>query len=122
MKKKTVAVVLSILGIVLLTGFGAFAFLKGQGHILTGRVFMSEGTCIFISDATGEPVVIHNQTKNQDLFAGFLTGDRVLVVGDGTMMLSYPAQMNVYFALRLGGGDPSDIPEETRKQLQDMGW
>jgi len=122
MKKKKVAVIFAILGILIIVGFAGAAFLKSRGMLQTGTVVLSEGSCIFLSDDTREPVIIYNQTRNQELFAKLGSGDRVLILGDGTMMLSYPAQMNIYFCLRLDSGDLSDIPEETLEQLKELGW
>lgn len=38
------------------------------------------------------------------------------------MMLSYPAQMNVYFSLRLKKGKAGDVPESVLDSLEEMGW
>ena len=37
-------------------------------------------------------------------------------------MLSYPAQMNVYFSLRLKKGKAGDVPESVLDSLEEMGW
>ena len=44
------------------------------------------------------------------------------IIHNGTMMLSYPAQMNVYFCIRLKKGDASDVSESVMEMLEEMGW
>ncbi len=50
------------------------------------------------------------------------TGDKILVFHNGCMMLSYPAQLNVSFCIRLKKGDVSDVPEGVLESLEEMGF
>ena len=82
-------------------------------------IYIDAGEPIIIFDR-GEPVVMLG--RKEGMFSGLRTGDRILILHDGTMMLSYPAQMSVHFCIRLKKGDVSDVPEAAMEQLREMGW
>ena len=75
----------------------------------TGFYIAAEEPMVVFLGRYGEPVVMR-------------TGDRILVFHDGRMMLSYPAQLNVFFCIRLRKGDASDLPEGALESLEEMGW
>ncbi len=82
----------------------------------TGIYIAADSPIIVFEQGSGEPVVIHGRIGN------YQTGDRILILHDGTMMLSYPAQMNVYFSIRLKKGDITQVPQSTLDALEEMGW
>lgn len=85
-------------------------------------IYIAAGSPIIVFDGgSGEPVVMQGR-KGDEMFSNLQTGDRILIFHDGTMMLSYPAQMNVFFCTRLKKGDESAVPEETMESLRGMGW
>ena len=51
-----------------------------------------------------EPIVMRSTAGNHDMFKKLRTGDKILVFHNGCMMLSYPAQLNVSFCIRLKKG------------------
>ena len=86
-------------------------------------IYIAAGSPIILFDGgSGEPVVMQGRTGDEDMFGGLETGDRILIFHDGTMMLSYPAQMNVFFCIRLEKGDEASVPEEVMESLKELGW
>lgn len=116
MRKKVLIVILAIfcLLMVVLLVWQPFKF-------STGIYIAAESPIILFDNGSGEPVVMLGRTGDE-MFADLQTGDRILILHDGTMMLSYPAQMNVFFCIRLKKGDISDVPEGTMGLLEEMGW
>lgn len=94
----------------------------GPFRFATGTYIAAESPFLLFDGGSGEPVVMVNGTGKEDAFAKLRTGDKVLVVHNGTMMLSYPAQMDIYFCIRLKKGDASDIPKSVLESLEEMGW
>ena len=111
MRKRTV--------IILLTGICLLAvglFVVSPFTFSTG-IYVDAGEPIIVFDeGSVGPVVMRGRTGN------YRTVDRILILHDGTMMLSYPAQMNVYFSLRLKKGKAGDVPESVMDSLEEMGW
>ena len=115
MKKKIWIPVVIVLVFILLAGIVFSRFVT-----MAIGTYIENGVVVF--DRSQEnPVVMLNQTGNQNAFSNLHTGDRVLVLHDNSMMLSYPAQINVFVCLRLKKGDLSNIPESLMKELVDMG-
>lgn len=111
MKKKFIIILIALICV---AGAGLFAL--SPFTFSTGIYIEADEGIIVFDKGSGEPVVIRGRTRN------FRTGDRILVLHDGTMMLSYPAQMNVYFSMRLKKGDISDVPQSALDSLEEMGW
>lgn len=111
MKKKVIVIIIAL---ICLAAAGLFAL---SPFTFSTGIYIHAGEDIIVFDkGSGEPVVIRGGIGN------FRTGDRILVLHDGTMMLSYPAQMNVYFSIRLKKGDISDVPQSALDSLEEMGW
>lgn len=87
----------------------------------TGTYIAAGSPVIVFDGGSGEPVVMLGRTGSE-MFSNLQTGDRILIIHDGTMMLSYPAQMNVRFCVRLRKGDESSVPEEAMESLRELGW
>ena len=62
-----------------------------------------------------------DSSKDQDLFAGLSSGDKILVI-HGLIMESYPGQTHAYYCLRLEAGSLADIPQDVLERLREMGW
>lgn len=116
MRKKSWIIVIAIF-IVCLGGGLFLCFFKAS----TG-IYIAAGSPVIVFDGgSGEPVVMLGRTGDE-MFSNLQTGDRILIIHDGTMMLSYPAQMNVRFCIRLKKGDQSSVPEEAMESLRELGW
>lgn len=113
MRRKVIIAALILTGL-LAVAAGVFAL--GPFRFSTGIYIAADSPVILLDKGSGEPIVMQGGSW------AYQTGDRVLILHNGTMMLSYPAQMNVYFCIRLKKGDASDVPEETLKTLEEMGW
>lgn len=86
-------------------------------------IYIAAGSPFILFDrGSGEPVIMLCPEGKDNMFSKLKTGDKILIVHNGTMMLSYPAQMNVYFCIRLKKGDVSDVPEGVMESLEEMGW
>ena len=112
--RKKVMIAAWILAGLLAVAAGALAL--SPFRFSTGIYIAADSPLILMDGGSGEPVVMLGRTGD------FRTGDHVLILHNGTMMLSYPAQMNVYFCIRLKKGDASEVPEEALKTLEEMGW
>lgn len=88
----------------------------------TGIYIGADSPFILFDHGSGEPVMMLGPEGKSGMFSGLRTGDRILIGHNGTMMLSYPAQINVFFCIRLKKGDISDIPKEAMDSLEEMGW
>lgn len=120
MKKKTRIIVAAAFSCLLLLFAGVLLWSPFQAA--TG-IYINAGSPVIVFDkGSGEPVVLLASGRKEGMFANLRTGDRVLIVHNGTMMLSYPAQMNAYFCFRLKKGDISDVPEAALNSLEELGW
>lgn len=88
----------------------------------TGVYIAADAPFIVFDNGSGEPVIMLPPEGKGDMFARLQTGDRILVFHSNAMMLSYPAQMNVFFCIRLKKGDVSDVPEAVMDSLKELGW
>lgn len=111
MRKRTVIVLLAIAYL-----FAAGLFVLSPFTFSTGTYIAADSPMIVLDGGSGEPVAMQGGSWD------YGTGDRVLILHDGTMMLSYPAQMNVYLCIRLKKGDISKVPESVLDLLEEMGW
>lgn len=96
--------------------------LRSPLHADTGIYIDAGESFVVFEGGSGEPVVMRSGQGNDKMFRKLQTGDRILVFHDGTMMLSYPAQMNILFCIRLKKGDVSALPEGVMESLEEMGW
>lgn len=111
MKKKFIIILIAL---ICLAAAGLFAL--SPFTFSTGIYINANDDIIVFDRGSGEPIVIRGRIGD------FRTGDRILILHDGTMMLSYPAQMNVYFSIRLKKGDVSNVPRSVLDSLEEMGW
>jgi len=110
--KKRVVIILVVASCLLAVGL----FVVSPFTFSTG-IYVDAGEPIIVFDeGSAGPVVMRGRTGN------YRTGDRILILHDGTMMLSYPAQMNVFFCIRLEKGDEASVPEEVMESLKELGW
>lgn len=100
---------------------GVMWFLKPV-HADVGFYIAAEEPMVVFRGRYWEPVVMRSSAENRRRFQKLHTGDKILVFHDGRMMLSYPAQLNVYLCIRLRKGDVSDLPEGGSEALEEMGW
>lgn len=124
MKKKILVIFATILAIILLlfaiclVGFGIASF-KGYG-ISEGRVLITDnGSYMIIMDSS--PIVMSNQSKNENIFEGLTNGDEIMIVHNG-IQESYPGGTGVYYCKKLADGEYKDLPEQTLSSLGEMGW
>ena len=111
MRKRIVIVLLAAVCILAAGLFALSPFRFG-----TGIYIAADSPMILLDNGSGEPVVMYGGSW------GYQTGDKVLILHNGTMMLSYPAQMSVYLCIRLKRGDGCDVPQSVLDSLEEMGW
>ena len=88
--------------------------------VVEGR-FVSGKNSDIIIDSNGTPIVMVNNSGDQDIFDGLYNGDKIAVTC-GLIRETYPASTDVYSCKFLEAGGLSDISSETMQQLKDMGW
>ncbi len=111
MRKRIVIVLLAAVCILV-----AGLFVLSPFRFGTGIYIAADSPMILLDNGSGEPVVMHGGSRD------YQTGDKVLILHNGTMMLSYPAQMSVYLCVRLKKGDARDVPQSVLDSLEEMGW
>ena len=95
-----------------------------QGRSLgfsSGRCLMAENGSVLLVTEQGEPIVLSNTREKAGLFDGLSNGDKILVLHDGVQE-TYPARTGAYALWKTAEGEPSDIPADTLRQLQELGW
>ena len=88
--------------------------------VIEGR-FVSGKNSNIIIDSSGIPIVMVNQSGDNNIFDGFYNGDKIAITC-GLIRETYPASTDVYSCRFLEAGGLSDISSETMQQLKDMGW
>lgn len=124
MNKKVIVVLSTVLAIILLIVAIAFvglgiALYKGYG-ILEGQ-FLVTNDGYMIIDKNNSPIVMSNQTNNEEIFENLTNGDKIVAV-IGMIEETYPARTGVYFLIKLSDGEYEDLPESTLFQLGELGW
>ncbi len=115
MKRKLAIVLLLICAAALLT-----AFCWGKTP-MEGRCLVSDNGLALIVDKNGSPIVLHNRSVKTDLLDGLRTGDKIWILHDG-VLTTYPGSTGVYACWTVARGSLSDIPEDTLKSLDELGW
>ena len=124
MKKKIIVILSTILAILLLlfaicfVGFGIASF---NGYSISeGRVLITDtGSYMIIMD--NSPIEMSNQSKNEEIFKGLTSCDKILIVHDG-IEESYPGGTGIYYCKKLNDGEYKDLPENVLSSLTDLGW
>lgn len=106
-----VAIVFAGLGIALYNGYG----------FTEGRVLIADNGSYMIIDEGGGPIVMSNQSKNEEIFADLTNGDEILIV-NGLIEETYPARTDVHYCKKIADGEYKDLPEKTLLSLAEMGW
>lgn len=76
------------------------------------------GSGVYISEKTNSPVVMLGDAK---IIGKLATGDKIIVVHDKAIMLSYPAQTNVYLCVKTKS-NYKKINSDAYPQLAELGW
>ena len=102
------------------------AVMVGMSHLNANDLGMSVGRCLetkggYMLIDGNSPISMADRSKDQDLFEGLSSGDRILVI-HGLIMDTYPGQTSAYYCLRLEEGDLEDISRDVLDSLQEMGW
>lgn len=80
-----------------------------------GRCVRSQsGECFLVLDDA--PVALYSRSGDPGFFDGLDTGDPVFVIHD-SIQETFPAQAQAYLCLRLGSGNPQDIPQNVLNGL-----
>lgn len=87
-----------------------------EGYILP----CENDSYLLINDSMGA-VVLYPENNDNSIFDGLTVGDTVRV-NHGYCLESYPSQTTIYNIEKIADGELSDIPEDTLKQLEEMGW
>lgn len=121
MKKKILISICIIVSIILLTLATVLFFIIEQNNysFSEGIFLKADGSFLIICENT--PIVLSNRTKDENLFDGLTSGDKIRIVHD-SIAESYPAQTGVYYCKKLSDGTMKDIPEEVIQSLLEMGW
>ena len=109
------------LALVCLGGALLMGLTAGGRSVTVCQYLYSDGSRHIVIDQDGGPIVMRDLSEAGTLFDGLERGDRVLVRHDG-IAASYPARSRAYWCLRLGGGSPDDLPQNTLDQLSRLGW
>lgn len=88
---------------------------------MTGLCLISSDGKYLIIDEGGIPIVMSNQSGNDDLFRGLQTGDKVEITYDG-IEETYPARTGVYTCRQIEKSSADAISENTLSQLRQLGW
>lgn len=114
--KKSKAIIISAVVLII---FAAAVAIGMMFEIETATLLKApSGTGVYISEKTNSPVVMLGNTK----FIGSLeTGDKIIVVHDKSIMLSYPAQANAYLCIKIKS-HYKEINSEDYPELAEMGW
>ena len=124
MKKKIVVALATIVAIVLFLfaiAFVVFGIASYKGFSVSeGQVLITDkGSYVIIID--NSPIVMSNQSKNEEIFEGLTNGDKILIVHDG-IQESYPGGTGVYFCKKLADGEYKDLPEQIIVSLIKLGY
>lgn len=87
-----------------------------EGYILP----CENGSYLFINEAM-DPVVLNPENNDNSVFENLSAGDSVRVT-HGLILTIYPGQTILFSIEKLSEGELSDIPEDTLKQLEELGW
>lgn len=125
MKKKIILTICIILAIFLLfvaVGFVGLGVMYHKNLSFTkGRYLLSDtGVNMIITDR-GEPIKMTNIKSKEGLFAGLTNGDEILVI-NGLIEETYPANTDVYAVYKTGDGEFKDLPSETVDALTKLNW
>ena len=85
-----------------------------------GRVLVAQNDTYMLIDGNS-PIALSNRQKNDKLFEGLESGDKVWVLHYG-IETSYPARTSAYAIRKLEDGSMEDIPEEVLESLRELGW
>lgn len=88
---------------------------------MVGRCLISTDGQYLIIDENGAPIVLSNQSENEQMFEKLQSGDKIQITFDG-IQETYPAQTGVYTCELLEKGSMEEIPTETVGSLQELGW
>lgn len=118
MKYKKLLVIGIVIFVLLTLIFAGITALSHSG------IGVSSG--IYLESRHGDALVIIENSpirmsSERELFDELSTGDEILVV-HGLIAESYPGQMRVYSAFRLGEKTLDDIPREVIESLVRLGW
>lgn len=124
MKKKIVVALATIVAIVLFLfaiAFVVFGIASYKGFSISeGQVLITDkGSYMIIID--NSPIVMSNQSKNEEIFKGLTNGDKILIVHDG-IQESYPGGTGVYFCKKLYDSEYKDLPEQIIVSLIKLGY
>lgn len=115
MKKRLIVILSALLLIVIASA--VFAGIK-FGVETAVYVKAGNGASLFISEKTGEPVVMNGNFRT---VGNTKTGDKIIAVHDKRIMETYPAQTNVYFCIKIKS-DYKSVNSETYPSLAQLGW
>ncbi len=122
MKKKIkILIPVLIISSILLLLVAALIIIEANGlSVTSGRVLITrDGRYIITGERLG-PNIMTNLTKSKNLFDKLTDGDKILII-HGAIAQSYPGYIGVYFCMKIGNGEITDINESTLKKLTEMG-
>lgn len=121
MKKKWIWIVCSSIAGLAVVCLAALWFLNEKSlGVSTGRFLVANnGSYMLIDD--NSPIVLSSRLKNDKLFEGLETGDKIMVLHDG-IQESYPGRTGAYAIRKLEGGSIDDIPKRVLDSLSELGW
>lgn len=124
MKRKILVILATIVAILLLLFaicFVVFGIASYKGFSISeGQVLITDkGSYMIIID--NSPIVMSNQSKNEEIFEGLTNGDKILIVHDG-IEESYPGGTGVYYCKKIYDGEYKDLLENVIVSLIEMGY
>lgn len=85
-----------------------------------GRVLVAQNGTYMLIDGNS-PIALSNRQKNDKLFEGLESGDKVWVLHYG-IETTYPARTSAYAVWKLEDGSLEDIPKAVLESLRELGW
>ena len=108
--------------IVISLGIGIKSYMNQRSFFsLTGHYLKASNGIDLIIDSGNMPIVMSNQTKNENLFSNLKSGDQIRIKIDA-IAETYPGEAGVYACEKVEEGNMEDIPQEAINELVELGW
>lgn len=122
MKKKfKILIPVLIISSILLLLVAALIIIEANGlSVTSGRVLINKNGQYIITGDGICTVVMNDLTISENPFGKLTDGDKILIIHND-IAASYPGYTGVYFCMKIGNGEITDIDESTLKKLTEMG-
>lgn len=106
-----VCITAGILFLLLIVLIAAAGIMSAKGYGFTvGKLFVADNGVYLVED-DDMAMIVSDQSRDKDLFSGYVSGDKVLLLHDGVEE-SLPARTGGFHAFRISKGDGTYKPDE----------